>query len=142
MQILRSVCLVVIIFWTLGAHAQNRPMDPQWPVKPIKMLLGYPPGGGSDIVARLIARGLTDRLGQNVLVENHPGAGGIIATDMAAKASPDGYTLFFVPSGHASIAALRRKGLTFDPVNDFTWISTVTTYPLALTVAPDSKFKN
>ena len=141
-QILRSVCLVVIIFWTLGAHAQNSPMDPQWPVKPIKMLLGYPPGGGSDIVARLIARGLTDRLGQNVLVENHPGAGGIIATDMAAKASPDGYTLFFVPSGHASIAALRKKGLTFDPVNDFTWISTVTTYPLALTVAPDSKFKN
>ncbi len=112
-----------------------------WPNKPIKMLLGYPPGGGSDIVARLIAKNLGDRLGHNVIVENHPGAGGIIAADLAAKSTPDGYTLFFVPSGHASIAALKRKNSPYDAVNDFTWISTVTTYPLALTVAPDSPFK-
>lgn len=119
-----------------GVHAQ-----PSYPNKPIRMLLGYPPGGGSDIVARLIAKNLGDRLGQNVVVENHPGAGGIIAADMAAKSNPDGYTLFFVPSGHASIAALRRKNSTYDAVNDFTWISTVTIYPLAFTVAPESPFK-
>ena len=129
--------LIISFTFSSGVNAQST-----WPNKPIKMLLGYPPGGGSDIVARLIAKNLGDRLGHNVIVENHAGAGGIIAADMAAKSTPDGYTLFFVPSGHASIAALRRKNSTYDAVNDFTWISTVTTYPLAFTVAPESPFKS
>lgn len=131
---------ILMFVASLPSHAQSNSSS-NWPVKPIKMLLGYPPGGGSDIVARLIAKNLGDRLGHNVLVENHPGASGIIAADMAARATPDGYTLFFVPSGHSSSAALRRKNSSFDAVNDFTWISTVTTYPLALTVAPESPFK-
>jgi len=115
--------------------------DPSWPNKPIRMLLGYAPGGGSDIVARLVAKQLGERLGQNVLVENHPGAGGTIAIDLASKANPDGYTLYFAPSAHASTAAIRPK-LPYDPVNDFTWISMVTTYPIAFTVLPGSKFNN
>jgi len=114
--------------------------DSNWPIKPIRMLLGYAPGGGSDIIARLVAKQLGDRLGQNVVVENHPGAGGTIATDLAAKANPDGYTLYFAPSAHASTAAIRTKGLSYDPVNDFSWIGMVTTYPIAFTVLPDSKF--
>jgi len=137
LKLLGTISLTLGLFFATAVHAQTN-----WPNKPIKMLLGYPPGGGSDIVARLIAKNLGDRLGHNVIVENHPGAGGIIAADLAAKSSPDGYTLFFVPSGHASIAALKRKNSTYDAINDFTWISTVTTYPLALTVAPDSPFKN
>lgn len=136
LKLLCTISLTLGLFFTTEVNAQTN-----WPNKPIKMLLGYPPGGGSDIVARLIAKNLGDRLGHNVIVENHPGAGGIIAADLAAKSSPDGYTLFFVPSGHASIAALKRKNSTYDAINDFTWISTVTTYPLALTVAPDSQFK-
>ena len=136
LKVLGTIFLTLGLLFTTAVHAQTN-----WPNKPIKMLLGYPPGGGSDIVARLIAKNLGDRLGHNVIVENHPGAGGIIAADLAAKSSPDGYTLFFVPSGHASIAALKRKNSTYDAINDFTWISTVTTYPLALTVAPDSPFK-
>ena len=116
----------------LGAGAQSA-----YPTKPIKLLLGFAPGGGSDIVARLIAKPLGERLGQPVVVDNKAGAGGNIAAEMAAKATPDGSTLILLPSGHASNAAM-RKTLPFHPVNDFAWISTVTTYPLALAVTPKS----
>jgi tripartite-type tricarboxylate transporter receptor subunit TctC len=111
-----------------------------YPNKPIRLLLGFAPGGGSDIVARLIAKPLGERLGQNVTVENRPGAGGNIAADQAAKAAPDGYTIVLLPSGHASNAAM-KKTLPFHPVNDFAWIGTITTYPLALAVNPNSQFK-
>jgi tripartite-type tricarboxylate transporter receptor subunit TctC len=93
------------------------------------------------MVARLVAKPLGERLGQNVVVDNKPGAGGNIAADMAAKAAPDGYTLVLLPSGHASNAAM-KKVLPFDPVNDFGWIGTITTYPLSLSVTPNSKFKS
>ncbi len=112
--------------------------EPAWPVKPMKLLLGFPAGGGSDIVARLVAKPLGERLGQNVVVDNKPGAGGNIAAEMLAKSAPDGYTLILLPSGHASGAAM-KKSLPFDPVKDFAWISTVTTYPLAFTVTPQSQ---
>ena len=112
-----------------------------YPNKPIRMLLGYPPGGGSDIIARLVAKPLGDRLGQSVVVDNKPGAGGNIAAEMVARAAPDGYTLLFVPSGLASAAAM-KKSMPFQPVNDFIWLSTVTTYPLALAVTPQSPIKS
>ncbi len=112
-----------------------------YPNKPIRMLLGYPPGGGSDIIARLVAKPLGDRLGQSVVVDNKPGAGGNIAAEMVARANPDGYTLLFVPSGLASAAAM-KKSLPFQPVNDFVWLSTVTTYPLALAVVPNSPIRS
>jgi tripartite-type tricarboxylate transporter receptor subunit TctC len=83
---------------------------------------------------------LGDRLGQAVVVENRAGDGGNIASAAAAKAAPDGYTLILMTSGHATNAAM-RKDLPFDPVKDFSWISTVTTYPLALSVAPNSPIK-
>jgi tripartite-type tricarboxylate transporter receptor subunit TctC len=112
-----------------------------YPNKPIRMLLGYPPGGGSDIIARLIAKPLGDRLGQSVVVDNKPGASGNIAAEMAARANPDGYTLLFVPSGLATSAAM-KKSMPFQPVNDFFWISTVTTYPIALAVVPGSPIRS
>ena len=111
------------------AHAQDS--------KPLEWVVGYAAGGGSDIVARLIAKPLGDRLGQGVVVDNKPGAGGNLAAEMLTRAAPDGYTLILLPSGHASNAAL-KKSLPFKPVDDFAWISTITTYPLALTVAPQS----
>ena len=120
----------------LAAGAQTA-----YPSKPVKLLVGFAPGGGSDIVARLIAKPLGERLGQAVVVENKAGAGGNIAAEAAAKAAPDGYTLILLPSGHASNAAM-RKTLPFHPVNDFAWISTVTTYPLALAVTPSSPIQS
>lgn len=119
------------------ASAPALAAEPAYPTKPIRLLLGFPAGGGSDIVARLVAKPLGERLGQNVVVDNKPGAGGNIAAEMLVRSAPDGYTLILLPSGHASGAAM-KKSLPFDPVKDFAWVSTITTYPLALTVAPGS----
>ncbi len=125
----------------LGALTPLAAQTTAWPNKPIRLLLGFAPGGGSDIVARLIAKPLGERLGQNVVVDNKPGAGGNIAAEMAARGVPDGYTLVLLPSGHASNAAM-KKSLPFHPVNDFAWVSTITTYPLALSVMPGSPIKS
>lgn len=125
--------LAVGLVASLGiAQAQDA-----WPTRPIKLLVGFAPGGSSDMVARLIATPLGERLGQPVVVENRAGAGGNIAADAVAKATPDGYTWVLLPSGHSSNAAM-KKNLPFDPVNDFAWVSTVTTYPLTLSVKPNS----
>jgi tripartite-type tricarboxylate transporter receptor subunit TctC len=115
--------------------------DGNYPDKSVRLLVGFAAGGGSDAVARLIAKPLGDRLGQSVVVENRAGAGGNIASAAVAKGAPDGYTLVLMTSGHASNAAL-KKDLGFDPVKDFAWVSTVTTYPLTLAVAPASPFKS
>lgn len=130
-----GLCLIA------GLTPQTAQADTDYPRKPIRLLLGFPPGGGSDIVARLVAQPLGELLGQSVVVDNKPGAGGNIAAEMAAKATPDGYTLVLLPSGHASAAAM-KKSLPFHPVKDFAWVSTLTTYPLALTVAPGSPIKS
>ena len=129
----RNWCLTLGLMASLGlAHAQDA-----WPTRPIKLLVVFAPGGSSDMVARLIATPLGERLGQPVVVENRAGAGGNIAADAVAKATPDGYTLVLLPSGHSSNAAM-KKNLPFDAVNDFAWVSTVTTYPLTLSVKPNS----
>ena len=131
--------ILFIYFFGCSHFAQAAPGG--YPDRPIKLLLGFPPGGGSDIIARLIAKSLGDRLGVPVVVDNRPGAGGNIAAEIASKASPDGYTLLFVASAHATNAAL-KKSQSFDPINDFSWIGLVTTYPLAMSVASNSEFKN
>lgn len=125
---------------TLGLLPTVNAQD-NWPQKPIRILLGFPAGGGSDMVARLVAKSLSDRLGQNVVVDNKPGAGGNIATEMLVRAPGDGYKLLLVPSGHASGAAM-KKSLPFDPIKDLAWVSTITTYPLAFTVAPNSPIRS
>ena len=137
----RRQWLAVAVLGLAGLAPAFAQTDSDYPRKPIRLLLGFPPGGGSDIVARLVAQPLGALLGQNVVVDNKPGAGGNIAAEMAAKAAPDGYTLILLPSGHASGAAM-KKSLPFHPVKDFAWVSTVTTYPLALAVAPGSQMKS
>ena len=111
--------LSCLCIWAAALSMPSWSQD-AYPNKPIRMLLGYPPGGGSDIIARLVAKPLGDRLGQSVVVDNKPGAGGNIAAEMVARATPDGYTLLFVPSGLASAAAM-KKTMPFQPVNDFVW---------------------
>lgn len=112
-----------------------------FPDRPIRLLVGFAPGSGSDTIARLIAPRLGEGLGQPVVVENRIGAGGQIASEALAKALPDGYTLALFPSGH-STQAVMRKTLPFDPVTDFSWVSTITTYPMLIGVAPDSPYKS
>jgi len=108
-----------------------------YPVKPIRLLVGFAPGGSGDTVARLVAAKLGDGLGQPVLVENRAGAGGVIAAEAVVRAAPDGYTWVLLPSGHATQGAM-IKTLPYHPVNDFAWVSTITTYPMVFAVASGS----
>ena len=108
---------------TVPAHA-----NPDWPDRPITVVHGFPPGGPTDLVARIVADSLTRRLGQRVLVEGKPGASGTMAAAQVARAAPDGYTLFALPSGHA-FAAATYKSLPYRTIDDFSMISMFTEYP-------------
>ena len=90
-----------------------------WPSKPIKIVLGFPPGGATDILARDFAAKLGEELKQQVIIENKPGAGGTIGADIVAKAAPDGYTLTIGTSSNHAIAVSLYKKLPYDPVTDF-----------------------
>ena len=106
-----------------------------YPNRPIRVLVGYAPGGGSDIIARLIAQRLHMRLGQPVLIENRPGAGGTLAVDAVAKARPDGYTILVTPNTATMAPALFAK-LPFDVVKDLAGVSVIATSPMVLIVNP------
>ncbi|MFZ0422178.1 MAG: tripartite tricarboxylate transporter substrate binding protein [Xanthobacteraceae bacterium] len=105
----------------------------------MKLDVGFPPGGGADAAARIVANGLSDRLGQQVIVENRPGAGGRIMLDGVAHAPPDGYTMMLA-AGSPAVSGLLYSGLTYDPVADFTPISLIGTYPNLLVVPNSSPF--
>ena len=127
--------LAVLGIASLPAFSQG------YPDKPVRLVVGFPPGGSSDTVARVVSQHLSPLLGQPVVVDNKPGASGVIGSDIVAKASPDGYTLLLVTAGHSTVAAI-RKDLPFDAVKDFAWITTVTTYPFAIATSADSSIKS
>jgi tripartite-type tricarboxylate transporter receptor subunit TctC len=105
-----------------------------YPAKPIRFLVGFTPGGTNDIVARALAQKLTDSLGQSVVVENRAGANTAIATEMAARSAPDGYTILLNAQGHATNPALMK--LNFDPLNDFSFITLVAQAQQLIVVHP------
>ncbi|MES2536845.1 MAG: tripartite tricarboxylate transporter substrate binding protein [Pseudomonadota bacterium] len=111
-----------------------------YPVKPIKLIVGFTPGGSADLTSRFIAQKLGERLGQPIVVEQKMGATGIIAQDAVAKAPPDGYTMVLLTGGHPTSAAI-KKTLPYHPVNDFGMVSTIIEYPMAIGVKPDSPIK-
>jgi tripartite-type tricarboxylate transporter receptor subunit TctC len=113
----------------------------EYPTKPIHLYQGFAPGGNVDTVARILGNEMTKGLGQPFVVEAKVGAGGNIAADAVAKATPDGYTLLLAAGAHPASAAL-YKSLNFKPVDDFAWIATVATYPFVISVRPDSPIKN
>jgi tripartite-type tricarboxylate transporter receptor subunit TctC len=99
-----------------------------WPSRTITIIQGFPAGGPSDLIARLIAEGLTKALGQSVIVEPRPGASGTMAAGQVARAAPDGYTLMVIPSGHATAAATFAN-LSYRSVDDFSMITLASEYP-------------
>jgi tripartite-type tricarboxylate transporter receptor subunit TctC len=113
-----------------------------YPNKPVKLIVGFAPGGSTDIVGRIVAQRLGERLGQTVVVENKAGAGGTIGADAAAKAAPDGYTLTLGTTSTHAIAAGAYSKLPYDPVADFTQISLVAITPYLLVVNPKVKANN
>ena len=106
-----------------------------YPNKPIKLLVGFPPGGGTDLLARLVAQQLAPKLGQPVVVDNRPGANTIIATEATAKSAADGYTLAMAATGNVANPSLYSK-LPYDPYRDFTWITQLTEASLVLVAGP------
>jgi len=124
-----------IIALLLGTSACWALAQPAFPSKPIRLLVGYEPGGPVDTQARLIGQKISQAVGVQVLVENRPGADGIIASEMVAKSAPDGYTLILVSAGHAMNPNFVKQ-LPYHPVNDFTSIAQVSTSPFVLVVHP------
>jgi len=111
-----------------------------YPVRPVKLVVGFPPGGNVDLVARIVAQKLSEDVGRQFFAENRPGASGIPATDYVVKSTADGYTLLVV-SGAFVTTAVTQKKLSYDSLRDLAWVSTVVTYPLVFAVRPDSRFK-
>ncbi len=109
----------------------------KWPEKPIRTIVAFAPGGGTDVVARLLAPRLSEELGQSIVIDNRPGAGGTIGSEAAARAAPDGYTQLLIPSSYSSSAALYK--LNFDPVKGITPVSMIGIGPLVMLVNPNSK---
>jgi tripartite-type tricarboxylate transporter receptor subunit TctC len=111
-----------------------------YPSKPVRIVVPFGPGGVADITTRTIAPKMSEGLGQQVVVENLPGAGGIRASETVAKAEPDGHTLLLLTNGNAVSQAL-FKSLPYDPVNDFSMISTVGFFSMVIVTRPDSQAK-
>jgi tripartite-type tricarboxylate transporter receptor subunit TctC len=107
----------------------------QYPQRAIKMVVPFPPAGATDVVGRIVAQKLTERLGQSVVVENRPGAGGAIGSDLVAKSAPDGYTILMATSSTHSVGPVLQK-LPYDPVKDFAAITHVADVPNVLIVSP------
>lgn len=124
--------LALVLAPLAGARAE-------YPDRPIRMVVPFPPGGVTDVVARLIAERLSVDLGQQVVVDNKAGAGGVIGTDIVAKAAPDGYTLLFTTPGHTINAAFRAS-LPYDTEKDFAPISIVGQVPMLLVSQPSLPF--
>ena len=124
------------------AVAQSTAGFSSYPDRPIKMIVPYVAGGAADITARLVAQSMSDSMGQTIVVENRPGANGMIGSDMVAKAAPDGYTLLLTASGPLVINPVLYKKVPFDPVKDFSPISMLITYQYVLAVPYASPIQN
>lgn len=115
--------------------ALSLPAFAQYPNRPVKLIVPFPPAGATDIVGRIVAQKLGEQMGQSVVVENRPGAGGSIGSDLAAKSAPDGYTLLMATSSTHSIGPVLQK-LPYDPLKDFAPITHVANVPNVLVVSP------
>lgn len=130
-----SLCFPLVAMTANAADAQN------YPTRPIRLIVGYSPGGGTDVMSRVLAKYLGESFKQTVLVDNRPGAGGILATELVAKAPPDGYMLLTTPSTHSINPGLYAK-LPYDPIKDFTAIGLIATSPNTFVVHPSLPAKS
>jgi tripartite-type tricarboxylate transporter receptor subunit TctC len=131
-----ALCAVAPALMSPAVHAQA------WPSKPIRLLVGFAPGGGTDIVGRALGQKMSEVLGTPVIVENRPGASGVIAADLVAKSPPDGYTLLVGHSNSNAIAPFVLKSVPYDPATDFTPITYIGFVPNILALNPGVPAKN
>jgi len=127
---MRVILLLIALIAAAASNAQP------YPAKPVRFLVGYAPGGATDINARIVALKLTEMWGQQVVVDNRPGASGIIAAELVAKAPPDGYMLLIAPQTSVVTAPLIFRKVNFDTMKDFASLSIVGSTPLLLVIHP------
>jgi tripartite-type tricarboxylate transporter receptor subunit TctC len=132
-RLIAAAALLVAL--AVSAQTQN------YPNRTIRIMVGFPPGGNVDIIARMLAHEMEKNLGQPIVVENRPGVGGAVAAEAVARGEPDGHTLLMVPSSHPAYGALARN-VKFNVVDDFTWISVASFYPFMICVNADSRFQS
>ncbi len=132
-----AILLAMAAAFPQWAGAQS----PTYPVKPIRLIVPFAAGGGTDITARSIAHRLTDRWGHQVVADNRPGANGTIGADIVSKAAPDGYTIGMISSSHSVNPSLMKK-LPYDLINDLAPITQATTQPYALVLHPSVQAKS
>jgi tripartite-type tricarboxylate transporter receptor subunit TctC len=130
-----ALCFVALALSLVAARAQD------YPSKPIRIIMPYPPGGGMDVTARIIGQKLGDILGQPLVIENRPGASGTIGTEVAARASPDGYTLLFTPGDFITAPSLMPQ-MNFDPNKDLLPIAMVSSNPMVVVAAGNAPFSD
>jgi tripartite-type tricarboxylate transporter receptor subunit TctC len=138
MTLLRSA---IVTFLVLAPAFPAGGQGPAYPQKPVRLIVPWPAGGGTDIVARILAQAMTPGLGQNLLIDNRGGAAGIIGTEAAARAAPDGYTLLMGNTGTNALNAAIYRKLSYDPLKDFAPISLAAQSPYILSVHPSLPVK-
>jgi tripartite-type tricarboxylate transporter receptor subunit TctC len=137
-----SCALAALLAGAAGAgHAAQNDPAPGYPAKPIRLIVPFAPGGGTDLTARAIAQKLTEALGQTVVADNRAGANGTIGADIAAKGQPDGYTISMISSSHSVNPSLMKK-VPYDLVNDLAPITQATSQPYALVLHPSVPAKS
>ncbi len=143
---IRTICTLACAVFGLSAGpllvpAQAQSTVPGYPSKPIRILVPFAPGGGADLMARLVTVRMSDKLGQPMVVDNRPAASGIVATELAARAAPDGYTILACTSNHAGYPWMYKK-LPFDIAKDFDYLTQATLSPLVVVVHPSVPAKS
>lgn len=133
-------CLTVAVLTSLAMVAPSHAQE--WPSKAIKLIVPFPPGGGTDIIGRVLGNRLSESLKQPIIVENKPGAGGNIGVDLAAKSAPDGYTIVLGQTSNLAINPSLYSKLPYDPLKDLSPVTLVADAPLALVVSADSTIKS
>lgn len=130
----KTILITTAVAAALGSSLAAGQSGQPYPTRPIRLIIGVPPGGAADFTARIVAQKLSDGLGQNLVAENRGGAGGTIASDITAKASPDGYTLLWSSSTTHGVGPVLYTHLPYDADKDFTHIGLATSLPMYMVV--------
>jgi tripartite-type tricarboxylate transporter receptor subunit TctC len=136
------LCIAFSAAWVTALASTAALPQETYPAKPVRIIVGYSAGGGNDIIVRVMVPELSKGLGQPIVIENKPGAQSIIAAELAAKAAPDGYTIFMGPSGPMTINPATYSKLPYDPQRDFAPVSMICSFPLIVTVDPKLPVKS
>ena len=136
------LCVIAAVLCAASGIAGAASVVEDYPARPIRFIVPFPPGGGTDIMARLVAHKLTERLGWQIVTDNRAGAAGNIGLDAAAKANPDGYTMVLGQTSNLTINPTLYSKLPYDSVRDFVPISVVASSPIAFMVAAKSPYRN